>query len=257
MTPSLRSILEWFFGIGNSTNTQSSTINGNGNSVDQSVNHITIITGTSQDVRESGGVSENENAAGNSRLARGRTLNTATLIQAARLTEKPVTIFLAGPYIEPETKSDSSGSAASILRFQLFHRLKGEKFEVSLGTYPDLTNSFESETGNYHNAAEAELGHAKDVASLVVMIPNSPGSFAEIGAFSLKREICKKMLILADVTHEKSLGYLNTGPVACAKALGSTIENVDYTDVESCFEIVRTYSNKVRIQIQLNARLQG
>lgn len=234
----LLSLLKRVLGIESSTNTQSAGINGNGNIVDQSVNHITIIEESSPQTHR-------------------RTLNPKTLTRAARLPDTPVIVFLAGPHIEPEKESESRGSAASILKFQLFHRLKGEKFDVSLGTDPELIDPSNAETGEYHNAAEAELDHARAVASLVIMIPDSPGSFAEIGAFSLKKEICKKMIVLADVTHEKSLGYLNAGPVACAKALGSTVENVDYTDVETCFNIVKAFSNNVKIQIQLDARLEG
>ena len=166
-------------------------------------------------------------------------------------------MFLAGPFIKPESEGESKSSAASKLRYELFHRLKSEGFVVSLGTYPDLVASFEAGKGGYHNSAEAELSHAKDEASLVVMIPDSPGSFAEIGAFSLKEEICRKMIILADVTRDKNFGYLNTGPVACAEAFGSSVERVDYKDVEGCAKIVSVFSNRVKTQIQLQSRLDA
>lgn len=237
MKTALTSCLNWLLGIESSINTQSAAIKGNGNIINQTINNY-VLDGSSPPTIK-------------------RHLKSETLKQASRTVEKPLIVFLGGPYIEPDKEDESRGSAASILRFQLFHRLKGEKFEVSLGEYPKLKDSYKSGSGKYHNAADAELDHARSVASLVVMIPDSPGSFAEIGAFSLKREICTKMIVLTDITHEKSMGYLNTGPVACAKALGSTVKNVDYTDVEGCFEIVKAFSNSVKTQIQLRARLEG
>lgn len=257
----LQSHLKRILGIEKSANTQSSGINGDGNSVDQSIT-INVFSDESPaqalaGERGNAVIDVHSLADGSSPPTLRRTLKKETLRRAARRTENPVTVFLAGPYIEPEKESESGSSAASILRFQLFHRLKGENFAVSLGTYPESIDAFKAGTGEYHNAAEAELGHAKNAASLVVMIPDSPGSFAEIGAFSLKKEICTKMIILADVTHEKSMGYLNNGPVACAKALGSEVKNVDYNDVDGCFEVVIAYSNRVKTQIQLQSRLEA
>ena len=128
---------------------------------------------------------------------------------------------------------------------------------MSLGEYRELIDSYKAELGQLHNAAAAELDHARDVASIVVMIPDSPGSFAEIGAFSLKREICAKMVILADAQYAGSTGYLNTGPVACARALGSKVEDVDYTNLDFCFQIVKAFSEDMKNQILLSARIEG
>lgn len=246
----MRFIRSWF-GTKHSTTSQSTGVNGDGNNVDQSVNNNYYILGGNHpaDLQEV--------AAKHARPVLKRTLTAKGLGQAARNNEKPVTVFLAGPFINPEVNVESESSDASKLRHELFHRLEGEGFVVSLGTYPDLVASFKAGTGRYHNSAEAELSHAKDVASLVIMIPDSPGSFAEIGAFSLKEEICRKMIILTDVTHEKSFGYLNTGPVSCAEAFGSTVERVDYKDVEGCFKVVRAFSNRVKTHIQLQSRLDA
>ncbi|WP_141468059.1 hypothetical protein [Pelagimonas varians] len=165
-------------------------------------------------------------------------------------------VFLAGPYIEPEDKSKSSQSVASVLRFELFHSLSKEGYTVSLGEYHELIDSYKEELGPHHNAAAAELDHAQEVASLVIMIPDSPGSFAEIGAFSMKEDICKKMIILSDVTHEKSDGYLNTGPVKCAESLGSEVVYVDYKEVADCFSIVKKFSDRVKSKLILKLRLK-
>lgn len=232
----------------NSTTSQSSGINGDGNNVDQSVNNYYIFDGHSSVARQDAATKQE-------RPLIKRPLSAQKFAQAARVNDTPVTVFLAGPFIRPDVALEPNSSDASKLRYEIFHRLTREGFIVSLGIYPDLLASFQTGTGMYHNSAEAELTHARDVASLVIMIPDSPGSFAEIGAFSLKEEICRKMIILADVARKRNLGYLNTGPVACAEAFGSTVERVDYKDVEACIKAVTKFTHKVKTQIQLQSRL--
>lgn len=185
-----------------------------------------------------------------------RKLEAATMMRASKALDNPFIVFLAGPYIDPDDEAKSNGSPASILRFQLFHRLQSSGFEVSLGEYQQLIDSYKDELGEHHNAAVAEIKHAEEIASLVVMIPASTGSFAEIGAFSNWPVICDKMIILADADHSTSTGYLNTGPVAQAKSLGSRVENVDYTKVEECFETVKAHSESVKTKFLLKSWLK-
>lgn len=177
--------------------------------------------------------------------------------RAAQTIELDFIVFLAGPFIEPDEEEKSTYSPAATLRFRLFHLLSDAGFEVSLGEYRELIDSYKGELGALHNAAVAELNHAQQGASLVVMIPDSPGSFAEFGAFSIKNDICEKMIILSDVNHQASEGYLNTGPVACARSLGSEVLYIDYCDVQACFEAVRLFSDKVRAKMLLNMRLRA
>lgn len=177
--------------------------------------------------------------------------------RAAQTEEIDFVVFLAGPFIEPDDESKSNHSAASILRYRLFHLLAGAGFEVSLGEYRALIEAYKGELGEHHNAAVAELDHAQQGASLVIMIPDSPGSFAEFGAFSMKEDICKKMIILSDINHSASTGYLNTGPVACARSLGSEVNYIDYNDVDGCYAAVKKFSDRVKSKMLLNMRLRA
>lgn len=177
--------------------------------------------------------------------------------RAAQTAELDFIVFLAGPFIEPDDVEKSSYSPAARLRFALFHQLNGAGFEVSLGEYRELIDSYKDELGEHHNAAVAELDHAQQSASLVIMIPDSPGSFAEIGAFSMKHDICEKMIILSDINHQSSTGYLNTGPVACAKSLGSEVIYIDFKDIIACFDAVKIFSNKVKTKMLLKKRLRA
>jgi hypothetical protein len=177
--------------------------------------------------------------------------------RAAQTVELDFIVFLAGPFIEPDDEEKSKYSPAAILRFRLFHLLYDAGFEVSLGEYRELIDSYKGELGEHHNAAVAELDHAQESASLVIMIPDSPGSFAEIGAFSLKDDICEKMIILSNVDHQASTGYLNTGPLACARSLGSEVHYIDFNNVSECFAAVKVFSDRVKSKMLLKRRLRG
>jgi hypothetical protein len=57
---------------------------------------------------------------------------------------------------------------------------------------------------------EADLA---DLADLVAIVVESPGTFAELGAFSLSDRLRKKILAILDEDHEKDPSFINTGPV--------------------------------------------
>lgn len=57
---------------------------------------------------------------------------------------------------------------------------------------------------------ENELAQLADV---VIIIVESPGTFAELGAFSLSEELRKKLLPIIDKKYEREESFINTGPV--------------------------------------------
>jgi hypothetical protein len=60
---------------------------------------------------------------------------------------------------------------------------------------------------------ENELGQVSD---LLIVIVESPGTFAELGAFSLSDDLRKKLLPILDKQHEEEPSFVNTGPVMWA-----------------------------------------
>lgn len=51
----------------------------------------------------------------------------------------------------------------------------------------------EGQANNSLLSLEQQLAEAVD---LIILIPESPGSFAELGAFSTRKELAEKMLVL-------------------------------------------------------------
>jgi hypothetical protein len=151
--------------------------------------------------------------------------------------------FLAGPYIETEKgPRKAKKNIASRLRFDLYHKLIDEGWTVTLGEYQALVDATKPLAGDHNNAALAEVHHAKSKElDAVVMLPSSPGSFLELGAFSSIETICQKMVIVVDLQYETHLNYMNEGPVKLAKSFGAQVEFCDYSDLNACWVIVKTY----------------
>lgn len=153
-------------------------------------------------------------------------------------------VFLAGPYIETTGKRPGRGekNKAKRLRHALYHRLSEFGWVVTLGEYTKLVDAAKPLLGARNNAASAELLHAKQSTDAIVMLPSSPGSFLELGAFSLHTDVCQKMLIVIDKKHEADdPNYLNTGAIPAAKLKGAKVTFIDYDDHDTCWASVEEF----------------
>lgn len=180
-------------------------------------------------------------------------MNGDSLRRAAGSEEYGCTIFLGGPFIDPDDQAQFSDSVSSKLRFELFHRLSSKNWVISLGEYRELINASAGALGEINNSAAAEIAHARDVADVVVMIVDSPGSFAEIGAFSMIETVCSKMLILSDQKYKENTGYVATGPVLMSKAFGAEVEYLDFCEFDHVENIVSDFVHKVMQKRALKA----
>jgi len=70
-----------------------------------------------------------------------------------------------------------------------------------------------------HIASHVERGALKmesdlaDLADLVLIVVESPGTFAELGAFSLSPPLRKKLLPIVDEEHQHQQSFISTGPL--------------------------------------------
>jgi len=164
-----------------------------------------------------------------------RALTVEKLELAARREGMQVTVFLAGPFIEPgKPPRRGKKNLASILRYALYDYLVKSSYNVTLGEYRELLDVYASNLGDIHNAALAETGHARNSVDAVVLLPSSPGSFSELGAFSIYKNICEKMLIIIDYRYKDAVSYINLGPTILARGYGATILYLDYSDHSAC-----------------------
>ena len=56
-----------------------------------------------------------------------------------------------------------------------------------------------------------------DSVDCIVIFPESPGSFAEIGAFSNNEKLAKKMIVLSNKKYKYDKSFINYGPYRLIK----------------------------------------
>lgn len=127
----------------------------------------------------------------------------------------PKNVFVAGPRIDQTKpyKDVKYEIFAAELRHQLCEVLAAEHFTIYAGENEELLKAAEAMYGTANNSQLSESYIAREFAAAVIIIPDSPGSFAELGAWSGCSIISPKMLILVEKKYETDPGYLMTGPV--------------------------------------------
>ncbi|WP_338574774.1 retron St85 family effector protein [Erwinia billingiae] len=113
--------------------------------------------------------------------------------------------------------------------------IKEKNFQLA---YPEdlFEDLLEGQANNSLLKLEEQLAEAVD---LIVIIPESPGSFAELGAFAMREELARKMLVLRQSKYKSDKSFINHGPIRLVRAAkGRVLEmsnnldisNADHTD---------------------------
>lgn len=176
-------------------------------------------------------------------------INTARILDqekfrnAARAAGLQRVVFLAGPYIETaKSPRKNTRNTAAVLRFKLYHALEEQGWIVTLGEYERLIDAADPLLGDHNNAALAEISHARSAETdAIVMLPSSPGSFLELGAFSNIEAICTKMLIIVDAKYRDHKNYMNSGPIKAAQNNHADVQFIDYSNFDECWIAVEKH----------------
>ncbi len=145
--------------------------------------------------------------------------------------KKSVTVFLCGADIKDKTTARSKMAAI----FKHYPR-----YEL---LYPeDLFDDFLAGQGHY-SLLELENILADSVDS-IVLFPESPGSFAEIGAFSNNEKLAKKMVVLSNKKYKTNKSFINYGPYRLIKLTGTgKVMHINYTHLSHPDEKYKIYRN--------------
>lgn len=168
--------------------------------------------------------------------------------QASSIYEEDITVFLAGPYIQPkEPMPEGEGvTPAHKARYFLYQNIfEKENITPSLGEHKDLLNLGYHAFGDDTNAHVAELLVAKEHSDAVIILPSSPGSFCEIGLFVEYKEICEKMLVIVDEKYKDAVSYFSLGPIKEALNKNSRIEYCCYDEHGKLGEIASDFLNRI------------
>ncbi|MGM3224283.1 retron St85 family effector protein [Dickeya zeae] len=147
--------------------------------------------------------------------------------------ESQKTIFLCG-----KDKTDKKS-----LRYKFSTFLSQEK-GITL-TYPEdlFEDLLEGQGKNSLLSLETQLANSVD---LIILIPESPGSFAELGAFSMDKALAKKMLVMRMGEFKSGKSFINHGPVRLVRTHGGEIYDIPKNFDEKNSIHVKAVLNKIK-----------
>lgn len=90
-------------------------------------------------------------------------------------------------------------------------------------------------------------GLLADSVDAIVLIPESPGSYAELGAFANDEKLRAKLICIIDKQYKKNKSFINQGPLKLVKkANPSGIVYIDPNDVENEINKVTSAIRKLK-----------
>lgn len=179
----------------------------------------------------------------------------AQLEDAAQREYRPLDIFLAGPFVDinkSASDSENTGSAAKVLRYELYSRLEAQGHVIYLGEDVEMRVNGTANYGKYANAVVYERHHIAKHNDALIVLPDSPGSFCEIGDWASSSDTCTSMLILIDHLHAGKINYINEGVVKFAKSNGAEACYIDYNKHDDVEKVCREFLMSVihRLQVE-------
>lgn len=152
-------------------------------------------------------------------------------------------VFVAGPYIDAAwTEADySAKDPAAVLRIRIMQCIEKElHHKALLGEHRGVAEMAEKHFGSLATVVLSEVAMVKD-SDAVIIIPSSPGSFCELGAWVNMDPVAKKMLVLGDKRFEPDKSYVSLGVFKMAIDAGATVQWVDYTKPDLILPLVRDH----------------
>lgn len=178
---------------------------------------------------------------------RTRAMDVSALSMAKTKVEVRLKIFVAGPEISKDwTKKEiSKKSPPTRLRLKIKDLIEMRLMhEAVLGEHRGIFEMAEENLRSRANIAISEVQSLQD-AHAVVMIPSSPGSFCELGAWSRDPKICRKMIILGDKSFESDTSYVRVGVMKLATDRGAQLAWVNYNNWDDVEPIITRFVNEI------------
>lgn len=129
------------------------------------------------------------------------------------LSEMSISVFLCGK--KPDTKESYRDKIKQMLEEKVY----GTGIDVY---YPEDIFEELLKGGSGQNLLDLENLLATSV-HVVVILPESPGSFAELGAFANSTALKDKLLVVLDAKFKKDKSFINLGPIKFLKEKTNSI----------------------------------
>ena len=166
----------------------------------------------------------------------------ATAIQQ-EIGATPADILILGPSIGRNNRRKSAALRRVLL--ERCNSLGGRVLGV-IAEHRELIKVARKEMGKGYNLCSYEMKLAKH-CDLVILLPDSPGSFAELGLFAQTDSVCQKSLILFNQNHKYNKSFIMEGPRRAYSFRKASIKYVNYSAVDRVLLIVKEAIDQVRV----------
>jgi hypothetical protein len=122
----------------------------------------------------------------------------------ARIASRKKTLFLCGKSLDDET-----GLRAAIAREIGRSRLTSLRFAL---VYPEELFE-ELLSGPFHKDLLSRENLIADAVDAIVLVPESPGSLAELGAFANHEQLRRRLVCVQDIAYRRKKSFVNYGPI--------------------------------------------
>lgn len=150
-------------------------------------------------------------------------------------------VLLLGP------KMDGEGDG-SRLRRELKERLWGLGLPV-YAEHSEMVEAAKKRFKSFNNLSRLEL-HIAHTVRLIILIPDSPGSFAELGLFAHNEKISRKLVILFNKRAKGvKRSFIFLGPIKYAGELKVEILPTDYRKIEKVWPKIVSYIEREKTKM--------
>ncbi|MCY7279815.1 MAG: hypothetical protein LH610_02785 [Sphingomonas bacterium] len=169
-----------------------------------------------------------------SEALRNQTLDIDEITLASERIATKIKVFVGGPEIAREWiwKDWRIKSQSARLRSRIHRLLENQGHESVLGEHQAVGRMTDAHL-QLPSVAFTEQFIIKR-CNCVILVPDSPGSFCELGAWSDIEKIGRKMLILFDERFQSRKSYINPHVIMLAEDNGATVKWVNYAHWQSC-----------------------
>jgi len=167
--------------------------------------------------------------------------------------DEEVKVFLCGQGLDEAVNIEDQvdTNIRAYLKVNIERQVKG--CIVTLAEHKKLIDAYTRAIGEpanstlHANLTDYELQLA-NWADLIVILPSSAGSIAELGMFAVAKKITPKLLIFFDQAYGLQ-SYIWNGPIRAAAPRGSKVVVTEYANVDQILEtVVRRVRNEKSIK---------
>jgi hypothetical protein len=187
--------------------------------------------------------------AGGSSTQRGftRPIAQGALDVAQKKLAAELRVFVAGPYVNRSWDSDqrAQASAGALLRLEILTILARLEHKFILGEHRGVAEVTADNIPSQASIALSEL-QLVDTVDAIIIVPDSPGSFAELGAWTIRDDLCPKTLVLANADYKDKISFIRDGVFPMARHLSARVEWLDYTDHSAAEDLISGFLSEIQ-----------